>query len=108
MQDVLFVLDVEGFRVAGDFLNDAHGLIMLWVALDLLEALLDVTSEEDYNLVCGALDLVVLEHDVGSVQVDCLVDDVLSRRVCAVRVPRRDRVDGHAASFLGRRRLIEL
>ena len=96
---MLGVGDVYGFDVGDDLANDARGGLLLGEPNHLLEALLDEASQVDNASVAAALDLVVLEEDVGAEELDRLINDVVRRCVRAVRVLRRDLVQRDAAGL---------
>ena len=58
------------------------------------------TEGVDVVLQLGALDLVVLEQDVGAVELDRLVNDVVRRCIRAVLVLGSDRVERDTAGLL--------
>ena len=89
---MLGVGDVYGFDVGDDLANDARGGLLLGEPNHLLEALLDEAGQVDNASVAAALDLVVLEEDVGAEELDRLINDVVRRCVRAVRILRRDLV----------------
>ena len=80
--------------------DDTRGYILLWEAKDLLEALLNKAGQEDDASVTSAMNLVILEQDVGAVQLNCLIDYVMGRCVRVVGILWRNWVNWNATSLL--------
>ena len=71
------IADVPSLIIASDHTDNSCCLLRFGEASHLLEALLDEARQVDHNLVASSLHLVILEQDVGSEQMDSLIDDVV-------------------------------
>ena len=81
VHEVIWLL---GLNWKGDDLFDNIELLCpaLLMTLKLLETLLDEASQEDIDFVCRSLDSEILEQDLCSVKLDCLIDHILLFGIC--------------------------